>query len=101
MSANITGISKHLSQDGMNFNPHIPPPEYLLAGLQRPVKRWDENYIDFLILQRFPRSFALLYTLLRDRAIDELFGVWYFVVEIIELDAFVPAEIEVVLFLVV
>ena len=75
MTANITGISKHFSQDGMNFNPYIPPPEYLLTGLQRSVIWRDENYIDFLILEHFPCSFALLPTLLRDRAIDELFGV--------------------------
>ena len=101
MTANITGISKHLRQNRMYLDLNIPAPKYLITSLQRPIKRRHQYYIDFLILEHFLGPFALLHTLFSDVAIDELFGVWYFFVEVIELDAFLPADIEVMLFFVV
>ena len=37
--ADITGISKHLCQEGMHLYPHIPPSKYLITSLERPEVR--------------------------------------------------------------
>lgn len=101
MTADITGISKHLCQEGMHLYPHIPPSKYLITSLERPEVRWDQNDIDLLVFESFPCSLALLLALFWDGAIDELFGVWHLFVEVVEEDDFVPAEIDAVLSIVV
>jgi hypothetical protein len=50
----------------------------------------DQDDINMLICQHLPRLFALLLALLGDTTIDKFSGVGNLIVELFNLDAFVP-----------
>lgn len=93
MSADIAGEPENLSKQRMHFHLNVPSLEDLMTGLESSLMRGDQNDLNLLILQGLPRLFTLLYALGGNPAVDVLPGIGYFLVEIIDLHALVPAEV--------
>lgn len=93
VTADVTGEPEHLREDRVHLHADVTPPEDLLAGLERPAVRGDEDDVDILGLELLPGAGALRLALLRDAAVDVLLGVGDLPVEVGQLDAILPAHI--------
>ena len=93
MPADVAGEPENLSKQRMHLHPNVPSPEDLMTSLESSLMRGDQNNLNLLVLQDLPCLLTLLYALGGNPAVDVLLGVCYFLVEIIDLHALVPAEV--------
>ena len=93
VTADVAGEAEDLGEDGMHLHPDVSSPKDLLAGLECPPVRRDEDNVDLLGLEFLAGSSALRLALLGDAAVDILLGVGDLAVEVRQLDAVLPAHV--------
>lgn len=93
----VAGKAEDLSDQGQHLYLHSAIVEDLVAGLQCPLMWRNEDNVHLLILQHAPCVLALQSPLGGDAAVDVASIVCDFGVEVGDLDALVPVEVELVL----
>lgn len=96
VGVDVAGVPECFCEDGMHFYSNIPAAEDLPAGLQGPLVGRHQDQINLFLLQLLPRIPTLLLPCLSNAAIHVLLRIRYFLVEILELNALIPAQIAVI-----